>query len=378
MKNTGLVVKKIITATVSLLLAFSCFSQSPITASQAAQKLSEIYNRFDSMLYISFDTRTVLQSDTLDGNSSQTEEKGKFTVAGKKCYQAVGDVEMLQTDSLVIAVYKTAKVMLLNRATSTGAGNIMQGSKPLLDSVTTSLAASYNMFSDTTEHGDTSLVQMYAIDSLQPHKKIEIIYSSLTKELISVSYDFYGYMNEDNDAEDDSTTSAVLRRQTITTYFENYRYDPESYTGVLSPGRFIHFDGEGYTPESAYAAYEFYDYVTRRAEENMEGYVVSTSPEVNSINGGQSVSPGLSSTSGTIHVVSPVMLRLTAYGGTSLVAGASSSIRILITGILTESDLYAEANQTNTRTIFLIPGNYSYTLSGTFVGTSGNSGSISF
>lgn len=264
--NTGLGFKKIIKVAFSLLFVFPCFSQSSITASQAGQKLSEIYGRFNSMPYISFDTRIVLQSDSLNGNRTYTEDKGKFSIAGNKCYQAVGDVEIMKTDSLVVAVYKSAKVMLLNKATVTDAGNIMQGSKALLDSITKSLASSYNMTSWTTGHGGTSIIRMHAVDTLQPYRKIEIAYSSLTKELFSVSYDVYSYANEDIETDNNMATSTMLRKQTITAFFENYRYD-QNPNPAFSMDQYIHFDGRAYAPASSYAGYEFYDLVTVKEED---------------------------------------------------------------------------------------------------------------
>lgn len=104
---------------------------------------------------------------------------------------------------------------------------------------------------------------------------------------------------------------------------------------------------------------------------------ITTPADANAINGGQSVSPGLSSTSGTLHIVSPVTLKLTANGGWSSGAGTSSSITINIIGLGVYT-AYAEANQTSDRIITLPAGDYSYTLSGAFVGSSGNTGFISF
>src|SRR5205085_2499260 len=99
-----------------LLISKKGIAQTAVSASVVSQTLSRIYGVYDKMRYMSFEIRMDLQTDTLNGKSTHTSQAGKFTVAGENFYHALGDVEYLQADSLAITVYKTAKVMLLDKA----------------------------------------------------------------------------------------------------------------------------------------------------------------------------------------------------------------------------------------------------------------------
>ena len=59
-------------------------AQTSISAATASLQLASIYKAYDSMRYVSFDIRIVMDTDTLNGQSMQNERYGEIYRCRKK------------------------------------------------------------------------------------------------------------------------------------------------------------------------------------------------------------------------------------------------------------------------------------------------------
>jgi tRNA splicing endonuclease len=272
-------IRRFCSCMVALLFSSALFSQTSVNTSFVADVLSEIYTKYDRMRYMSFDMRMVLQTDTVDGRSHRSEESGHFTIAGKSFYHAIGDVEYLQTDSFAISVYKSAKVMMVKKPEmkDSSVNDIMPGSKSVLASLMESLPDNYHMYADTTESGDSASLVFISTNELKTYRRIIINYDPNQHYLFSVTYEYdEGIEEESEDDEEELEPTIVVYENTLTIYYEHYHFDPDSYPGVFSPGKFIRFDGTRYSPSIPFAEYEFYDLLTPNiSQTDTEAYILN-------------------------------------------------------------------------------------------------------
>lgn len=109
----------------------------------------------------------------------------------------------------------------------------------------------------------------------------------------------------------------------------------------------------------------------------------ATGAATSAIVGNYTVSPSITSTTGQINVIgSPAILKLAGFGGAT--SGGSSYASVTVLGVATTSNptptsmnltlnAYAQVSCNNSTTSITLPvGTYSYSLSGTFNGSSGH------
>lgn len=252
-------------------IAFSCtftallptilLAQASIDATTASQQLSSIYRAYDSMRYVSFDIRIVMDTDTLNGQSQHSEQLGRFSVAGKKYHYTLGGNEVMQNDSFLVSFYKLGRTVILDRPRAGGASSIIPGSRGAMDSILSSYSNSYNMFTDDTEDGH-KLLLLHAKGAQMPYSDISMEYDPRRHYLLKSSYTFYGPVHAQADSIA-SSSAQTLRRHVLSVYYENYRFDPESFTSAFSEARFVRYDGKRYWPVQAYANYQFFNMISK-------------------------------------------------------------------------------------------------------------------
>lgn len=235
------------------LIIFLSFCSHTVKAQSLAEEvLSQIYKKYDSVNYISFDVKYVYSSDTLYGDFKHEEMKGSYTMAGRKAKYNIGDIEFMQNDSTSISVYNNNKFIVVAdpRLNNTGGELPMRA---MMDSLITSYGQHYNIVTDTI----AGTISFEKIDSIAQFIKFFIGYDVNTKFLNTIRYVF-----EENQLmnPDDSTASPAryaMRQRTLSIEFSNYRLDNFS-PDLYNDNNYIWYEDGVCKPIDKYKGYKVY------------------------------------------------------------------------------------------------------------------------
>lgn len=225
---------------VALLLATAAL-QNANGQSTPQEIMNRIYQKYDSLTYLTFDVKYVYSTDTVGGKFKTDVIKGTYTMAGKKALYNIGDIQFMQNDSFFISVYPKDKFIIVADPRTRNAGSELP-MRNMIDSMITSYAQHYTvkMSSDSTE----GTIKFIRSDSMVQFDKFVINYDINDYYLNSIKYEF----QEPEVINEDDTTGAppqtVMRKKSLTIKFSNYRADnfsPKNY----SENNYIWFeDGE--------------------------------------------------------------------------------------------------------------------------------------
>ncbi len=82
---------------VALLLAIVMLQKSN-AQSTPQEIMNRIYQKYDSLTYLTFDVKYVYSTDTVGGKFKTDVIKGTYTMAGKKALYNIGDIQFMQND----------------------------------------------------------------------------------------------------------------------------------------------------------------------------------------------------------------------------------------------------------------------------------------
>lgn len=234
-----------------LMTAITLFSMDRVAAQTPQDVMGNVYKRYDSTLYLSFDVKYTLSSDTLLGDFTHEVMQGTFTMAGKKTKYKLGDVEFMQNDSLFIAVYNNEKYIVVSdpRTSNTGSQLPM---REMMDSLAQNYAPHYTITVDTPLTG-MGRVKFVKADSLAAFLDFKISYDLSNYLLRSVVYSF-----EDHPGPDTPVLSPVARIMTMKIEFTNYRGDNFS-DDVYDTNAYIFFEDGLYKPVAKYRDFRVFN-----------------------------------------------------------------------------------------------------------------------
>lgn len=181
--------------------------------------LAKIFERYDSLNYISFDVNYSYNSDTLFGKFVDEKLDGNMTLAGKKYRYTMGDIEFMQNENSFIAVYNYNKTIYITNPKTNNSAYLLP-LRELMDSIVNAYSSSYNIsfsFADTA-----GTITFDGIDSTAQFKKFIIKYNPTTKFLNSVRYEFEEpeIINPEDSIK---PPELVLRKKSLTIKFFNYK-----------------------------------------------------------------------------------------------------------------------------------------------------------
>lgn len=206
---------------ISLLLA-STGLQHAAAQKTPQQIMKRVYEKYDSLSYITFDVKYIYKTDTINGKFQRDVINGTYTMAGKKALYNIDDIQFMQNDSFFISVYPTEKFIVVAdpRTRNTGSELPMRN---MIDSMMLSYAQHYTlkMFSDSTE----GTIKFIRADSMVQFDKFVIKYDIDNYYLNSIKYEYQepDAINEDDTI--DASAQTVMRNKSLTIQFFNYRAD---------------------------------------------------------------------------------------------------------------------------------------------------------
>ena len=236
----------------------------------AKDALSNIYKSYDSLKYLTFDVSYTYDSDTLYGDFTHDAINGTYTMNGKKAFYKLGDIDFMQNESFLIAVYHKDKFMIVSDPQQVNAGGYLP-MRAQMDSLFNMAESHYtvNLSTGSGNMGSTlSTITLAANDSLAQFKTYVITYDSSTNYLKSLQYSFIG--RADNfEAYDTITDTArrrllnVPRKKQLTIRFLKYRFDNIS-KEIYDENNYIFYEDDKYKPVSKYSDYTLYYTKTRK------------------------------------------------------------------------------------------------------------------
>ncbi|MGN6532263.1 MAG: hypothetical protein ACTHK0_10980 [Ginsengibacter sp.] len=235
-----------------VLMVFGLSAFNTLSAQSLQNAVEKIYNRYDSLKYITFDVRYLYSTDTVNGDFKRDVVNGTFTLAGQKAIYNIGDIQFMQNDSFLISVYPAEKIINVSEPNSIP--NSVLPLRSVLDSVMLSYSEHYNVSS----LADSSIVTVSLIraDSLAQYDKIVVSYDTSTYFLTSIEYDF-----QENDMVEPEDTALnvqiVSHKKKFVIQFLNYRVDNFS-EKIYDESNYIWFENGECKPSDKYRGYRVY------------------------------------------------------------------------------------------------------------------------
>lgn len=250
------------------IMVFMCIASNKSIAqiSTAKQLLEDVYKSYDNLKYLTFDVTYNYNTDTLYGDFTQDKLKGTYTMAGKRAYYQLGDIDFMQNEKYLVAVYHKEKFIIVSDPQQTNAGGYLP-MRAQLDSLFLMASAHYDV-SITTVHGTGSThtissIIFRATDSLVPFNSYVISFDSTAHLLQSLQYSYTGETDNSSAYEtlSDSLRKSIVnvrRKKRLSINFSNYRYDNIK-SNLYDINNYVFFEDNVCKPVSKYADYKVYN-----------------------------------------------------------------------------------------------------------------------
>jgi hypothetical protein len=237
---------------VAFILCCSLCSHEVKAQSSAQEVMTQIYKKYDSLSYITFDVKYIYGTDTLYGDFKHEELGGSYTMAGKKAKYNIGDIEFMQNDSFLISVYNKDKFIIVSDPRYNNTGNELP-MRPMMDSMIQAYGQHYNIVTDTT----VGNISFEKVDSFAQYKKFFISYETSTKFLKTIQYVFEENQLMNPDDTTGSPPKYSMRQKSLKIEFSNYRLDNFS-ADLYNENKYVWFEDGECKPINKYKGFKVY------------------------------------------------------------------------------------------------------------------------
>ncbi len=236
----------------ALIIWAGSFTDTVCAQSSVQEIMSGIYKKYDSLSYITFNVKYTYSTDTVMGNFTHEVMNGSYTMAGKKAKYTIGDIDFLQNDSFLIAVYNNNKFIMVSDPNT-----INTGSELPMRSVMDSMIQAYSRHYTINSADIPGRITFDKADDTAQFKKFVISYDPATNYLRSIQYDYEE--NVTTEAPEDTTIAqrSALRQKRLTIDFSDYRLDNFS-PALYSESNYIWFEDGECKPVDKYRDYKIY------------------------------------------------------------------------------------------------------------------------
>ncbi len=260
-------IKKAMIATVVFMFFGIQGAKAQTVVDTARNVALEFFKTYDSIPYLTFDVKYTFFSDTAYSDFSYDVMTGTYTMSGKKAKYSLGDVDYLQNDSFLIAVYNTDQLMVVSNPPVENAGSYLP-MRETLDSLLQAYSTSYDISvksiindpeTDTVGYirlikktGDTlAQYNLYIIEFDMPRNTIRKVEFQYTEPGLGLTP-----AEEPDDGQ--RLLKNTARQKTLRIEFFNYRFDNFS-DDVYSENNLIWDEDGEYKPVEKYKTYALYN-----------------------------------------------------------------------------------------------------------------------
>lgn len=240
-----------ITITILAVCSFSTFN--PVSAQGSTEAtIEKIFSRYDSLDYLTFDVKYTYSTDTVNGDFKINVLNGSYTLAGKKSFYNLGDIQCMQNDSFLISVYNKDKFITVEDPPN------VTGSQLPLSALIDSLALTYSQDYQISTSTDSifGTISFLRADSLAQYDQFFIKYDTTSDFLTSLEFD---YIENKILESDDSTLDGqnITHKTKLIVDFLNYRIDHFS-DSIYHEYNYIWFEDGKWKPVDKYRDYQVY------------------------------------------------------------------------------------------------------------------------
>ena len=229
-------------------LTLMIFYSYSIQCQTVQERLAQLYEKYDSIHFLSFDAEFVYTSDTIFGKFENETVYASYTMNGKNSLYNIGNINFMQNDSFFVAVYHDQKIILVADPPVKNSGSNLP-LRSLMDSMVSVYNSSYTV--SQWNETDTGIIQFLSSDTNVALKKFVIRYNSNEKVFHSIRYEF------EELAEIDSANYKI-RQKSLTVNFKNYRFDKFD-NSLYQENNYIYFDDKICKPITKYKEYKVYN-----------------------------------------------------------------------------------------------------------------------
>lgn len=263
---------KIVKIKVYVFLFMLCFvSRASLnaqsTVDSARNTALNFFRTYDSIPFLTFDVRYTLYSDTAYSDFSYETIKGTYTLNGKKARYSLGDVEYLQNDSFLVAVYHKDEQIIISDPPVQNSGSYLP-LREILDSLLQAYTANYDIWvknwtadPDIDSLGYIRLVRKSG-DTLAVYNRYTIEFNIEKNFITKVEYEYtepgQGLTSVDEPNEGQRLLKNTARRKTFRVEFMNYRFENFS-DDLYSENNFVWEEDGVYKPVDKYRTYSVYN-----------------------------------------------------------------------------------------------------------------------
>lgn len=260
MKNWQCIIRNFVIAGFVFLFGYvKGFSQND----SVGQILGSIYKNYDSSLFLTFNTTYTYASDTLFNDFTNDQLTGSYTIYGSKIIYRLGDIEYLQNDSFLIAVYNGNKTIIVANPNSSAMSRLPM--RPQIDSLVQTYRSHF-VINLLLSDRDSSMgqIQFLATDTLAPFTKFSIYYDTTRYLMTGLEYEFLSIKapSPDLDPAVQAQLSTIKRKQRLRIDFENYRADNFD-VDLYNENRYVWYEDGKYKGVEKYKDYRIFNLKTQ-------------------------------------------------------------------------------------------------------------------
>jgi hypothetical protein len=239
----------------------------------ARNTVMQLFKTYDSIPYITFDVKYIYKSDTTYSDFTYETIKGSYTMSGSKAKYTLGDVEYLQNDSFLVAVYHKDQMMVVSSPVINNAGAYLP-MRDLLDSLLQSYSGDYDISVDNKIDTIPSSVED-VVDTkgfirltrkpgnIQAQFDRYLLEFDIEQNIITkVEYEFSDPGLDLTSVDEPDAGRRLLkntaRKRTLQIEFANYRFDNFS-DEVYNENNLVWTEDGEYKPVEQYKYYKVYN-----------------------------------------------------------------------------------------------------------------------
>jgi len=226
-----------------------------VTAQSTPQQVMEnIYKSYDSIQYLTFDIRFTYSSDTLYGDFAHDVLDGTFTMAGKKVKYNLGDVEFIQNDSFLIAVYNNDKYIIVSDPRTKNSGSELP-MRLVMDSLLASYGQYYSI-SMTTIDSVTGQIRFQKTNENAQFEHFSITYYSDQYLLKAIDYTFLEPPILDSNVNYIEMPASRQRRLKI----EFFKYRGDNFSdSIYDENNYVYYEDGLFKPIPRYREFQVFN-----------------------------------------------------------------------------------------------------------------------
>jgi hypothetical protein len=232
----------------------------PIAQSQDVEKaksiLMNLSHNYDTSTNLSFSVSLVNIDEPVGGKLVSDKAEGKYALKANNAFYTMKDIEVMQNDSFIVAVYPKDKFVIVSKPKNNGNAKFFPF-RETMDSLLKLSATKYAITSTIDKKEKIGTLTFAAKDSNEKVKEFRLIYNTVGGLISSIRYLFDEYKQAEETNDNAEKPAMVLHKKTMLIEFADYSHEPIP-ASVLSEKKYIFFDGGECKLAEKYSAYKLY------------------------------------------------------------------------------------------------------------------------